>query len=308
VPGRSLDFIIIGAQKAGTTTLWQHLYRHPLIWMPGKKEEPFFCTPEATVPNALDQFMESHFGHSPKMALLGKATPHYMMGSEGAGVEQIADRIAAALPNIRLIALLRDPIERAASQYRMSVRRGWEQRTFEQAIVDLLDNQEIGRQRANETNSYVAQGEYGRILGVYSDRFPAAQLHVELTESLAGGPGELLDRILHFLSLPPGYRPPRLDARLHRGGSQNLLDRESRDSLREFLDENVWPRLGDEADQVKSQFQAFLAIWDIAPEDEMPELSPRTRARLEAHYEADGAELERLGIAAPWIEHWQDQR
>jgi Sulfotransferase domain len=303
---RPLDFLVIGTQKGGTTTLWRHLLRHPRIWMPETKEEPFFCKAEGADPGAFDAFMKRCFADAPEDMLLGKATPHYMMGSEDADVTEIARRIAEALPDVRLLALLRDPIERAASQHRMSVRRGWEQRTFEEAVRELLEDRllEEARTQPSETNSYLVQGEYGRVLSIYRDRFPAEQIHVEPSEALDRDPGGVLDRVLEFLSLPAGFRPPRLDARLHRGGSRRLLDAESRASLLEFLEENVWPKLKDEAEDVKRRFNAFLAIWDVAPEEHPAMLEAATRKRLEAHYEADGEILGRLGFAAPWPDSW----
>lgn len=305
--GRSLDFIVIGAQKAGTTTLWQHLRRHPSISMPMRKEEPFFCNAESGRPGAFERYMAAHFGAAGEGALLGKATPQYMMGSEQMEVGEIAQRISATLPEVRLVALLRDPIERAVSHYRMSVRRGAEQRSLDAALAAQLETAQLaaGRERATETNSYVAQGEYGRILSAYRTHVPAERLHVEMTANLEGDPAGVLDRVLSYLSLSPGFRPPRLSARHHRGGTRALLDAESRDSLLEFMEENVWPNLGAESERVRRLFHAFLKIWDIAPGDEPAPISAQTRARLEAHYEDDAETLVDLGEAAPWLDSWR---
>jgi len=303
---RVLDFIVIGAQKGGTTSLWQYLRHHPSIWMPAAKEEPFFCFADTDRPGAFAAYMDAHFATAPEGSLLGKATPLYMMGLDQVDVERIAERISCELPRVRLIALLRDPIERAASHYRMSVRRGWEERSFEAAVADQLDPEreaEAGRAQPTETNSYVAQGEYGRILGIYRSRFPTEQLHVELTEDLNDDPGAVIDRVLEFLGLPPGYRPARLDARLHRGGSRKLLDQESEVTLFEFMDEHVWPKLGADADATKRLFDGFFEIWNIAPEEPL-EIEQPTRARLMAHYEADAERLAALGVPAPWVRQY----
>lgn len=305
--GRSLDFIVIGAQKAGTTTLWQHLRRHPSISMPERKEAPFFCNVESAEPGAFGDYMATHFGDAGEDVLLGKATPQYMMGSEQVRVDEIAQRISVTLPSVRLIALLRDPIERAISHYRMSVRRGTEKRSLDAALAVQLDPVQLaaGRERPTETNSYVAQGEYGRVLSTYHAHFPAEHLCIETTASLARDPAEVLDRVLSFLSLPPGFRPPRLTARHHRGGTRALLDAESRQTLVEFMEENVWPGLGSERDRVKRLFNAFLVIWDIAPEAAQLSISAENRAHLEAHYESDAETLVDLGATAPWLDAWR---
>jgi Sulfotransferase domain len=303
---RSLDFIVIGAQKAGTTTLWQLLRWHPSISMPQSKEEPFFCYAESESPEAFVEFMATRFADAGEGALLGKATPQYMTGSEQLDVGEIARRISTAIPEVRLIVLLRDPIERATSHYRMSVRRGWEERPLDTALAAQLDPAALtaGREHPTETNSYVAQGEYGRVLRAYRSHFPAEQLHVELTAELDRDPGGVLDRVLPFLSLPPGFRPPRLNVRLHRGGTQPLLDAESKASLLEFMEENVWSKLGEDRKRLARLFAAFLAIWDIAPAEEPPRISAETRGRLEAHYESDAEALADLGHAAPWLNTW----
>lgn len=305
---RELDFVVIGVQKGGTTTLWRHLTLHPSITMAVRKEVPFFCEEESTRPGALADYMELHFSDAPDDSLLGTATPQYMMGKGEFDVERIADQIAAMRPDIRLIAMLRDPIERAGSQHRMAVRRGWEERSFEAAMGDQLDPAALseGRHRPDETNSYVAQGEYGRILGVYRERFPTGQIHVDMLENLEHEPAEVLDRLLTFLGLPAGYRPDRLNARLHRGGNEKLLDRESEALLFEFMRERVLPNLGEKSDYVRRAFNAFMMIWNIAPENRPPPLSEPLRARLQAHYEADAEALAELGYAAPWIESWRE--
>lgn len=301
---RPLDFIVIGAQKSGTTSLWQHLRGHPRVAMPEMKEEPFFSRPEAEQPGAFDRFMEAHFGRAPPNSLLGKATPQYMTGSEHANVERVAQRIAEKLPDVRLIALLRDPIERAASHFRMSVRRGWEKRTFEAAATELLDARQLreARDRPTPTNSYLVNGEYGRVLGIYLDRFPAESLHVEQTADLDREPGAVLDRVLEFLSLPTGYRPERLDARHHRGGTRRLLDPEAEAELREFLAEHAWPHMGDRQVRSKELFAAFMETWNVNPESGLPALSDETRAALEAHYRADAERLAELGIPTSWLD------
>lgn len=306
---RALDFIVIGTQKGGTTSLWQYLRHHPSIVMPTIKEAPFFCFGSPPSPSSLASFMARHFGEAPNGALLGKATTHYMMGFRDVDVDEIASRVADALPDVRLIALLRDPVERAISHYRMSVRRGFESRSFDAAIAELLEPDALAdaRSRPTETNSYAVQGEYGRILGAYRSRFPAERLHVEYTRDLARDPGGVIDRLLGFLGLPSGYRPESLDVRYHRGGSRRRLDLQSEELLFEFLRENVWPRLGEGAEQVERMFAVFYEIWSVVPDENLPAVSASICARLRHHFEADAEVLRKLGIAAPWLADWSGE-
>jgi hypothetical protein len=306
---RRLDFIIIGAQKGGTTSLWQYLRHHPAITMPALKEAPFFSTEWARKPGALNTFIGNQFADPSDGALLGKATPDYMKGAEGADVEEIARRIAARLPSIKLIALLRDPIDRAVSHYRMSLRRGYEQRSLDQAAQVLLAESRLveGRRMATETNSYFAQGEYGRVLRTYRSYFSAEQLHVEQTSDMERDPAGTLDRVLGFLGLEGGFRPGNLAIRYHRGGATRI-DAEREAWLFEFLGENVWPLLGSDAARITQMFGHFYEVWSTQPDDHRPPISAPTRARLEEHYRADAELLAELGVAAPWIDDWDHRQ
>ena len=91
---RALDFIVIGVQKGGTTSLWQYLRRHPEIAMPPYKEAPILCAAEeSNLPRLLEELVATDLADAPPGARLGKAAAHYMMGREPTDVELIAERI-----------------------------------------------------------------------------------------------------------------------------------------------------------------------------------------------------------------------
>lgn len=213
-----LDFLIIGAQKAGTTTLWHLLRTHPQLAFPAAKEAPFFTG--SAYERGVEWHVRSVFGSSSFGRLKGTATPHYMMGAPGAPVPVVAQRIARDLPHVRLIALLRDPVQRAISQWRMSRRWGLEPRSIDEALQAELHAEALQKARAcpTSTNSYVVQGEYGRTLGAYLRHLPRRQLHVELTEDLERDPSTVVGRVLSFLGVDDAWRPETLDGRWFIGG------------------------------------------------------------------------------------------
>jgi hypothetical protein len=303
---RELDFIVIGTQKGGTTSLWEYLRRHPSIAMPPYKEVPLFCAPQDLLSRRVEEFMQGSFDGLPPGTVCGKVSTHYMMGLGSTDVEQIAERIHGTFPEVRLIALLRDPIDRAVSHYRMSVRRGIESRSFDDAVEELLepDQLEAGRGRPSETNSYLAQGEYGRVFQHYWTRFSPEQIHVATTDDLERHPEETIDRVLSFVGLAPGYRPENLGERHHVGGMRPRLDADGLAQLHRFMDENVWPKLGAEEEQARLSFDFFLQTWNVIPDDQQPDLSDSNRGRLEAHYRADAELLAAIGIEAPWLDAW----
>jgi hypothetical protein len=300
-----LDFLVIGAQKGGTTSLWQYLREHPQLCMPESKEAALFtANPD---PAKLPAYMQALFAGADPDALLGKVTPDYMVGAPGCGVETVAGRIASALPEVKLIALLRDPIERAISSYTMAVRRGQEKRSVNAALRELLDADELAHARAqpSPTNSYIVAGEYGRMLSAYRDHFPADQLLVTYTDDLADEPAVVLDDVLEYLGLPTGFRPNGLGARHFRGGAKKLLDDpEAEARLFQFYEEEILPHMNGPALMHRRAFEFFYETWNVVPE-EPPRITAHVRRLLEEHFHADAEKLGALGASTSWIFSWR---
>jgi len=300
-----LRFLVIGAQKSGTTSLWQYLRKHPRLCMPMSKEAPFF-TQESPKASDLRAWTQKLLIGAPSDSLLGKVTPDYMVGQSDVPVEVVAKRIAATLPDVKLIALLRDPVERAVSSYMMAVRREQESRSIDVALSQLVDPEELGRARLRPSpnNSYIAAGEYGRLLGIYRDIFPSDRLLVAYTEDLARDPGGVLDAVLGFLDLPIGFRPEGLGVRHFQGGRRKLLDREAEELLFKFYREEISPYIRESPSMHRKAFEFFYETWNVSPGDRPPDVSAETREMLERHFTADAEKLEALGVCAPWISHW----
>ena len=129
--GKLPDFLIIGAAKAGTSFLFELLTGHPEIKVkrgpdadPARdKEKHYFDTPKYQRGSL--RWYKNRF---PDSGVSGEAYPYYLY------CPRVASRAAAVLPDARLIAVLRDPVERAYSEYRHKVRQGLEDLTFEDAL------------------------------------------------------------------------------------------------------------------------------------------------------------------------------
>ena len=116
-----LDFMIVGAQKCGTTALARFLSRHPEIGMADPKEAHLFDAPDYSggwSPKEIDERYRPSFEHCPGAAVRGEATPIYMF------LPEVARELERYNPDLKLIVLLRDPVGRAVSQYRMERDRG----------------------------------------------------------------------------------------------------------------------------------------------------------------------------------------
>ena len=124
------DFLIIAPQKSGTTALYQYLVQHPSIYPASLKEIFFF---DLNYDFGLDWY-KSHFPVLPEIRYLtGEASPTYFNNL------QAPERIAESFPNVKLIFLIRDPVDRAISDYYMKVRNGVEKRAIEEAIIPEIN-------------------------------------------------------------------------------------------------------------------------------------------------------------------------
>jgi hypothetical protein len=295
----ALDFCVIGAQKGGTTTLFEHLRRHPDLCLPADKEAPFFNRPEL-YSRGVDELFRTYFPNPvPVDRRVGTVTPQYMC------IAGCASRLADAFPGCRLIAILRDPVDRAYSHYRMAVRRDLETRSFDDAIAEMLagpDALAAARESVALGETYVAWGEYGRVLGEYLERFAREQLLVVFTSALEHEPAAVLQSIYEFVGVPVVLREG-LGERYHVGGSRRRFPNVQR-RLRRSPVGWVWRRLPQ-----RTRSRAFIRFdhWNVRAElDEDtetggPRWSADTEARLRAHFAADEAQLaSRFGLDLPW--------
>ncbi len=300
--GQSIDFLVIGAQRSGTTSLWQHLASHPEIYVPPSKEAPFFSHDEPFA-RGLEWYMGEYFADARPGQLRGTVSPHYMMGSPGVDVPEVARRIHSHLPQTKLIAVLRDPIERARSHHRMVVHRGRECREFVVAAHELLTATMLERARREPpvVQPYFVAGEYGRILGAYLERFGREQLHVLLTSDLRDDPQQAMRAVFAFLGVNEQHEPPGLDHHHHRGGRARRLDAAAEQTLKDHLAREVWPQTPHPA-QHQRAFNCWFMQWNVIPEEVLPPLDPDVHALLQEHYARDAELLERLtGLRAPWL-------
>jgi Sulfotransferase domain len=217
------SFIIIGAQRAGTTSLFDYLGRHPDVASPTAVAEDIAWSKEihffddrftrgldwyrALFPLAVHRRYARARGRD---LVAAEATPYYLFHPA------VPARIASTLPDVRLIALLRDPIERAYSHYQLAHRKGREQLSFEEALAaeperiaedePHLDDPTY-RTRHHRHHSYLARGMYADQLERWFAHFPREQLLIIRSEDFLSRPAEIYADTLAFL----GLRSWRLD-------------------------------------------------------------------------------------------------
>lgn len=220
----TLNFLCIGAAKSGTTTLHELLKNHPEISLPKAKEVPYF-NHSASVKKGFDWYLNQNFSKTDLKKNCGTVTPQYMLNQETA-VNLTASRIKKQLPDVKLIVILRHPIDRTFSHFKTSVRRSGETRTFDQAIADLLSSSDLNTQRSatwDETNRFLFASEYGRILKDYYSLFDKKNILILFTDELKDSPKQVLKKVFKFLNVDDSYIPENIGQKHNRGGMQAKL-------------------------------------------------------------------------------------
>lgn len=201
------DFIIIGTQKGGTTSLYNLLVQHPQIHKAVRKEVHYF-----------DQYYENGFdwysAQFPALApgnVTGEASPFYMAHP------RVAERIAQECPGVRLVVMLRNPADRAISHYEQEFRRQHDTADLTKALADedlrtakdwaeLASGTLLTRSNAQRF-SYRQRGYYAQQLQPFFDRFPREHIFVLQSETFFNQPLDVLPGLYHFLGVDPAFRP-----------------------------------------------------------------------------------------------------
>jgi hypothetical protein len=207
------DFLIIGAQKGGTTSLYKYLGQHP-DFAPALRKEVHFFSGEyerglawyrAFFPTRARS--ERHLRATGVRLQTGEATPYYLFHPLA------ARRVRADIPDARLIVVLRDPVKRAFSHYQHTKSRGQESLSFADALEAEAERLAPAEGRAREdesdawlahkTFSYMARGCYAAQIEEWLRFFDRSQFLFLKSEDLYAKPEETLDRTREFLGLRP---------------------------------------------------------------------------------------------------------
>ena len=190
-----VNFMIAGAQKAGTTSIANYLREHPQIFLPSRKELHFFDDEELDWPNAdLEKLHENYEKAKPEQ-LWGDATPITMYW------ERCAERIWRYNTNMRMIIILRDPVDRAYSHWAMETKRGLETLSFEKAIHLEQERARTALPQQDRVHSYLDRGRYSEQIRRLWRWFGEENVLVLKQETLKVDPQLTLDKICKFLSI-----------------------------------------------------------------------------------------------------------
>lgn len=188
------NFLVIGAAKSGTTSLWGYLDAHPDVFMSQKKELNFFCDPGWK--QKLDRYEEQF--EAATQPRRGEASVYYSMHPFKPGV---APRVYELLPDAKLIYLVRDPVPRAISGYVQNVAVGYEDRPIDEAFADLDD----------PANEYVCSSRYASQVKQYLELFDRDRIWIGEQADLLNDRAGTLRSIFEFLDIDADFASDRFD-------------------------------------------------------------------------------------------------
>jgi hypothetical protein len=292
-------FLIVGAPKCGTTALADYLEQHPSVYLSQPKEPIFF---EAQYGWGLEFYLAMYFRGWAGERAVGEARVYNLY------LDYVPERIQESLPDAKLIALLRNPVDRVFSQWWHRVTRAHESRSFDELVEDEL--RRIARDgplpidpaswRSNlypntagpRREPYIEVGYYGRQLERYRELFPEEQIRVVFHEDLARASASVVRDLLRFLDVDPNSGPADFSRR-------NVARRRQRGRLEGWLARLSW-RLGLNRivpDAVRTGIVRALPAKAV----ERAPMSQAAAARLARHYRPHDDHLERLlGRPLPW--------
>ena len=305
---RMPNFLIIGAAKCGTTSIWHHLEQHPQIFIHPKKQLNFFAFEDKDLEfrgpgrrdsahysiTTIDAYRKQFEGVTNELAV-GEASNLYLYEP------QAAERIRYYVPEVKLIAILRHPAERAYSRFLHLVREGREHITD---FAWALDEEEA---RAKDhwwpDFHYLRVGLYHSQLKRYFDLFPRDQIKIYLHEDLKSDSLGVVQDLFRFLGVDDSFTPDTTVRYNASGIPKNRMLHYSLEKLREvrpaierFLPEGLRQRLLRVAVDINNKNLT------------KPRLSPEVRARLVEAYREDTLKLQHLiqRDLSSWLEYEND--
>lgn len=284
------NFLIIGVQKAGTTSVYTYLKEHPQVYMSPVKEPNFLAKdpnkdpkdikPVASHKKRIDTFEKycELFQAVTDEIAIGEASPNYM-----ANYEIATQQIKRYVPDAKLIAILRNPADRAYSDYLMHIRDAIGQpRSLSEQIIKK------GKQSAT-----LKKGFYGEHLSCFYDRFDSSQIEVFLYEDLRKNSQDLMRRIYRFIGVDENYTPDT-------SKKSQVAKLPKNQTLNKILHTHN-PLRKNTAKVLKSVFPATLVenvrqkLMDLnQSQEKIPPLSDEERQQLIEFYREDILKLQEL--------------
>lgn len=298
----SLDFLLIGVGKSGTTSLSHILSRHPDIALTQPKEPWFFDSEDYH--HGMAWYWQRYLGHYQGEACVGEASTQTLF------VPYAAKRLKALVPGARLLVILRDPVSRAHSDWWMKYCAALEHDDFDTAIARNLEQIEAGvdfsspvvwqehldsHKRGLQYKTYVDYGNYATQIERYLHHFPREQMLFLTMDELSRDEGATMARVWRFLGVPdPGWKGE--PAPVIRNPSRSPTIGKVRRAVASV------PPLGGMLHRSRRSGKKVLPSWvrdrlkwiRKIDSGQKPPMRPETRTMLEDYYREELIRLENL--------------
>lgn len=197
-----VNFVVAGAQKAGTSALRHYLLQHPQIGLSRPPETHFFSRLYKQEPagNLYQGYHDLFDDVALAARMTGDVTPIYIW------MNGCLERIQAYNPAMKIIIILRDPVARAYSQWAMEYERGTEKLVFSRALLEEIRETPLGRQ--DPVRSYLSRGFYSKQIRRLFGLFPRDQCLILCHEDLRHAHADTLHRVHEFLGVDAVPAPP----------------------------------------------------------------------------------------------------
>jgi hypothetical protein len=293
------NFVIIGAPKSGTTSLYYYLYQHPDVYLPKRKELHYFSYEYMKLLTAgpgdkhiltplcaRRQEYEKHYRSVGSQRAVGDVSPSYLYFSE------VSARINTELKRPKIIIVLRDPIEKAYSQYMHLVRDNREPLEFYDA---LMAEQQRMREGWAALWRYAESSLYAERIKRYLHVFGEDQVKIFLFEDLSKSPHVLMSELFHFLGVDTSFRPNTSTVH-HRSGkpkSKLLADFIAKPNVMTTLARKLLP------ESVRTPVRLALLNMNTGDKGKMEE---KAREYLQEYFAHDAGEVEKIvGKRLHWL-------
>jgi len=270
--------MVIGAMKSGTTSLWKYLHAHPEVFMSYPKEPGFFVE-ELTWSKGWGWY-ESLFSQAQGTTAIGEASTHYTKFPFHKGVPE---RIAAHLPEVRFIYVMREPLRRTLSHY-------W------YAVHDMGETRSIERALRNDP-SYVDFGRYALQIEQYLPYFPQDRFYFTTFERLVTQPNVVVQEVFEFLGVDASKGVSEI-GEVHNATPSNV--RCTRRLLHRIRWSPWWTRV---APYVPRGIKELAKRHEFTTKKKSHLMSQRTRERLESVFADENERL--FDLIGRRFDEWQ---
>jgi len=244
------EFLILGAQKGGTSSLYRYLLQHPEIHKSKRKEIHFF---DLKFAKGTDWY-HRNFCFSFWKGITGESSPYYLYHP------RVPMRVYEYNSNMKLIILLRNPINRAYSHFHHKIENNRESRSFREALTgnldncrkahDLLLNDQIEYSWDHQRYSYIDRGFYVDQLDNWLRFFPRDQFYINTSEFFFKNTNEVCNQIFEFLKVGP--KVIKTD-KIHNKGKYPPILNEDKYYLREIYSEKN--------QELKFKYNLDISVW-----------------------------------------------